>query len=238
MRAVLVLACGALLGAAGCPGPRPVPPPAPPDLACGPMGYHFAFLGTDTRIYRQGSTVRVTPMVDVSPAGTQELPLRCTSGWSVSGPARLSSDRTILTIDEDAPAGATVAVGFHHAGEPVEARFRVVGRDEVVLTGRRSQSGVEGCAGADSVGELEFGAENRFSVTFTPFETYRDYWGSYAFDPATGRLRLTVEGGNFIPPGLDLEGQAELSAGGLVLKDMFLGSRQGYAQPASCTYRF
>ena len=202
------------------------------------MGYHFAFLATDTRIYRQGATIRVTPMVDVSPAGTRELPLRCTSGWSVSGPARLSADRTLLTMDDDAPVGATVAVGFRHAGRPVEARFRVIGRDEVVLTGRWSQRGIEGCGGAETVRELEFGAENRFSVTFTPFETYRDYWGTYAFDPATGALRLTVEGGNFVPPNLDLEGRAELSADGLVLGDMFLGSRQGYSPPGGCTYRF
>ena len=36
----------------------------PPDLACYPMGHHFAFLDTDTRIYRQGSQIahpRVTP---------------------------------------------------------------------------------------------------------------------------------------------------------------------------------
>jgi hypothetical protein len=238
MRAVLVLALGGLLTAAACPGPRPAPPPAAPDPECQPPGYHFAFLATDTRIYRQGSVVRLTPMVDVSPAGTRELPLRCTSGWSVSGPARLGADRNILTIDPEAPVGATVAVGFRHAGGPVEARLRVIGRDEVVLTGRRSQRGVEGCAGADRVGELEFGAENRFSVTFTPFETYRDYWGAYAFDPATGALRLTVEGGNFVPPNLDLEGRAELSADGLVLSGMFLGSRQGYAPPGGCTYRF
>jgi len=237
MRPVLVLALGGLLGAAACPGPRPVPPPSPPDPACAPIG-HFAFLGTDTDIHRQGSSIRVTPMVDVSPAGTQELPLRCTSDWSVSGPARLSADRTMLTIDPDAPVGATVAVGFRHAGERVEARFRVIGRDEVVLTGRRSQRGIEGCAGADRVGELEFQPGNRFSVTFTPFETYRDYWGSYAFDPATGRLRLTVEGGNFIPAGLDVEGQAELSGGRLVLRDMFLGSRQSGPPPGGCTYLF
>jgi hypothetical protein len=236
MRAVFVVALGGLLGA--CPGPRPAPPPAPPDPACQPPGYHFAFLATDTPIHRQGSTVRVTPMVDVSPAGTQELPLRCTGHWSVSGPAELSADRTNLTIDRDAPVGAIVAVSFRHAGKPVEARLRVIHRDEVVLTGRRSQRGIEGCAGADRVGELEFGAGNRFAVTFTPFETYRDYWGTYAFDPATNRLRLDVEGGNFLPPNLDLEGRAELSADGLVLSDMFLGSRQGYAPPGGCTYRF
>jgi hypothetical protein len=88
------------------------------------------------------------------------------------------------------------------------------------------------------VGELEFSGENRFSVTFNPFESYRDYWGTYSFDPATKRLTMTVEGGNFVPPGLDLEGTADLGPDGLVLTDMFLGTRGGFLAPSRCTYRF
>jgi hypothetical protein len=213
-------------------------PPSLPDRECVPDYYHFAFLETDTRIFRQGATVRLTPKVDMSPGGTQEVPVRCTSGWSVTGPATLSADRTALAIAPDAPVGELVTVAFSHAGKPVQAQFRVIGRDEVVLTGRWSQRAVEGCSIAEPVGELEFMPESRFSVTFRPFETYRDYWGTYSFDPATGALRMTVEGGNFVPPSLDLEGRAELVAGRLVLRDMFLGSREGSPPQTSCTYRF
>jgi hypothetical protein len=215
----------------------PVAPPSPPDVSCYPPGYHFAFLATDTTIYRQGASVRVTPSVDMSPAGTAELPLRCTTGWSVSGPASLSADRGSIAIAPDAPAGAIVAVGFRHGDKPVEARFRVVAKDEIVLTGRWSQQRVEGCDVREPVRELEFRPENRFSVTFTPFETYQDYWGSYSFDADTGRIRLTVEGGNFVPPGLDLEGAAELAGGRLRLTGLFLGSRGGPPQ-SGCTYIF
>ena len=212
-------------------------PPALPDRECVPDYYHFAFLETDTRVYRQGATVKLTPKVDMAPAGTQEVPVRCTSGWSVRGPATLSADRTALTIAPDAPVGALVIVAFRHAGKPVEAQFRVISRDEVVLTGRWSQRSVEGCRIAEPVGELEFMPENRFSVTFRPFETYRDYWGTYSFDAATGRIALEVEGGNFVPPGLDLEGEAERGATGVVLKGLFLGSRQSEPQQ-DCIYRF
>jgi hypothetical protein len=218
------------------PGTVP-PPPPPPDPDCFPAGYHFAFVGTDTTVYRQGAAVRVTPMADRSPAGTVELPLKCTSGWSVSGPAALSPDRRSVTIAPDAPAGAVVAVGFRHADKPVEIRFRVVAKNEIVLTGRYSQRSLEGCHAPEPVRELEFQPENRFSVTFMPFETYRDYWGTYSFDPASKRLRLTVEGGNFVPSGLDLEGEAELVEGRLRLKDMFLGSRDAAPQ-SGCTYSF
>lgn len=209
----------------------------PLDTACYPPGAHFALLATDTKVYRQGAVVRVTPMVDKSPFGTAELPLKCTSGWLVSGPAKLSADRKSVVIAPDAPVGATVAIGFRHIGQPAETRFKIVAKDEIVLTGRWSQRSLEGCSAAEPVRELEFRPENGFSVTFLPFETYKDYWGSYAWDPDTGRLRLTVVGGNFVPGNLDLEGAAELAGGRLRLTHLFLGSRDG-APRSGCTYFF
>jgi hypothetical protein len=226
----------ALTGCVPKPESAPAPPPLP-DIACSPPAAHFAFVAADTTVYRQGAVVRVTPTVDVSPAGTAELPLRCTTGWSVSGPATLSADRRSITIAADAPVGSIVTVGFRHDGKPVEARFKVVARDEVVLTGRYAQRSLEGCSAAEPVRELEFRPENRFSVTFLPFETYRDYWGTYAWDADTGRLRLAVEGGNFVPPNLDLEGEAQLVDGRLRIRDIFLGSRDG-APRSGCTYLF
>jgi hypothetical protein len=230
LRAELIAEAGGRNAAA------PSPPP-PPDTSCLQPGYHFAFVGMDTTVYRQGAVVRLTPTVDRSPAGTDEIPLKCTSGWTVTGPATLSPDRKSLTIAPDAPVGTIVLVRFHLEGKPVSTQFRVVGRHAVVLTGRYTQRSLEGCSTPEPVRELEFRPENRFSVTFMPFETYQDYWGSYSFDPATKQLRLTVEGGNFVPPSLDLEGEAELTEGRLRLKDIFLGSRDG-APRSGCTYVF
>jgi hypothetical protein len=218
-------------------GSEPPPPPSPPDMSCLQPGYRFAFVGMDTTVYRQGAVVRLAPMVDRSPAGTDEIPLKCTSGWAVTGPATLGPDRKSLTIAADAPPGAIVLVRFYHEGKPVSTQFRVVAKDAVVLTGRYTQRSLEGCLAHEPVRELEFRAEYRFSVTFMPFETYRDYWGSYSFDPATKRIRLKVEGGNFVPPNLDLEGEAELADGRLRLKDLFLGSRDDAPQ-SGCTYVF
>lgn len=227
-----------LFAAAGCLNERPAPPPPPPDPACFPAGAHSVFLDADTRVYRQGSTIRVTPRVDAAPFGEPELPRQCVSDWSVSGPGTLSADRTTLTIAPDAPVGSIVTVGFRRGDTPVAARFRVIGRDEIVLTGARGIRAVEGCEGADRPGEVEFSGENHFSVTFEPFESYRDYWGTYEFDASTGRLRMTVAGGNFVPPGLDLEGQAAFEEGRLVLREVYLGSRSGREPQGSCTYRF
>ncbi len=218
-------------------GSEPPPVPPPPDTSCLQPGYRFAFVGMDTTVYRQGAVVRLTPMVDRAPAGTDEIPLKCTSGWAVTGPATLSQDRKSLTIAPDAPVGAIVLVRYYHSGKPVSTQFRVVARDAIVLTGRYSQQNLEGCSTPEPVRELEFRPENRFSVTFMPFETYQDYWGSYSFDPATKQIRLKVEGGNFVPPHLDLDGEAELTEGRLTLKGIFLGSRDGPPQ-SGCTYRF
>ncbi|HET9640790.1 MAG TPA: hypothetical protein VFP12_16465 [Allosphingosinicella sp.] len=217
--------------------PETGPGGTPLDTECYPPGAHFAFVGTDTTIYRQGAVVRVTPKVDMSPAGTAELPLKCTYGWSVSGPAKLGADRKSLIIAADAPVGASVAIGFSYLGKPAQAQFKVVAKDEIVLTGRWSQRSLDGCSAPEPVRELEFRPENGFSVTFTPFETYQDYWGRYAWDADTGRLTLTIVGGNFVPGNLDLEGEAELKEGRLRLKDIFLGSRDG-APRSGCTYIF
>jgi hypothetical protein len=130
-----------------------------------------------------------------------------------------------------------VTVNFTHRGRPVKAQFEVIGKDAVVLTGVYSQRSLEGCEVPDPIGELQFSPGNRFSVTFQPFESYRDYWGRYSFDPATRRMVLIGEGGNFVPVGLDLEGEAEFEAGRLVLRGMFLGSRSGGSWQG-CTYRF
>lgn len=234
--AAALLPCLALAACVSRSGAEPALP-SPPDTLCSPPGAHFAFLATDTKVYRQGGVVRLTPAVDISPAGTAELPLRCTSGWTVNGPAALSPDGTLLRISPDAPAGSIVTIGFSYGGKPVEARFKVVAKDEIVLTGRWSQRSLEGCTAEEPVRELEFRPENRFSVTFLPFETYQDYWGTYDYDPDSGRLRLTVEGGNFVPSNLDLEGEAALLEGRLRLRDMFLGNRDGAPQ-SGCTYVF
>lgn len=107
----------------------------------------------------------------------------------------------------------------------------------MVLTGTWSQSAAEGCEGIEPVRELKFSPDH-FSVTFTPFETYQDYWGTYSFDPATGALHLRVEGGNNTPDGLDLDGTAMLADGHLVLDGLFLGNRNGPPRKGGCRYRF
>lgn len=230
------------LAAAACHHAEDVEgPPPPPNAAClgdGTFPDRFHFLAFGSEVFRQGATIAIMPSADRSPAGIREVPMECTSGWTVAGPATLAPDRRAIVIAPDAPPGAEIRIAYMSGSERVGRTFRVVGRDAVVLTGRRRQTSIEGCT-LPPVGELELGPDDRFSVTFQPFETYKDYWGSYTFDPASGRLVMTVDGGNFTPPSLDLDGAARIADGRLVLENVHLGSRDGIPVPAAgCRYTF
>jgi len=87
--------------------------------------------------------------------------------------------------------------------------------------------------------ELLFKADHTFSVTWTPFERYKDYWGEYSYDPAQGRLDLTVTGGNNVPSDLDGSGAFSFDAQGrLILTGIWLGSPSDGVTPAKCGHRF
>lgn len=197
------------------------------------------YLDADTQISRQGSIIKVIPRRDMRPAGVEDIAIDCLRGWSVQGPARFDRRSGTLTIAPDAPIGAEVKVSAGLGSERLTRTFRVISRDAIVLTGRRSQRSVTGCESADPVRELEFNAEGGFSVTFNPFESYRDYWGSYTYDEATRVLTMRVKGGNFVPPKLDLEGRAYLDPEGrLVVEDVHFGGRGFTPAGQACRYVF
>src|SRR5262249_47999177 len=68
------------------------------------------------------------------------------------------------------------------------------------------------CPGAAPVRELIFKADGHYSVTWTPFETYQDYWGDWRYDVRTHVLTLTVAYGNYVPPDLVLSGVVSADA--------------------------
>lgn len=91
------------------------------------------------------------------------------------------------------------------------------------------------CAGAEPVRELIFTADGHYSVTWLPFETYKDYWGGWRYDARTRVLTLTVDGGNRNPTDAVLSGEVSADAHQLTLGAISLGSpREG----ARCTAVF
>lgn len=210
-------------------------------LPCATMAPHY--LDFSPILARQGTTIQLLPHRGM-PYEMQLEPAKCMRRWKLSNPklARLGPKQTLVIAADATPdAMLTVSYQVRDGGKwhPVKADLRIVARDAKVLTGIRSQKAIEGCTGMDKVGEIEFRADGSFAVTYQPFESYRDYWGSFTYDPATGALAMTVTGGNFTPGNLDLTGTATLDGNALTLSGFALGSHAGQPAPAGgCTYRF
>lgn len=90
------------------------------------------------------------------------------------------------------------------------------------------------CPGAEPVRELIFQGNGHFSVTWTPFETYQDYWGTWRYDANTHVLTLSVDHGNYVPSDLVLSGEVHADTQNLDLGAISLGSKRG----ARCTVPF
>ena len=154
-------------------------------------------------------------------------------------PKALAALAVTLTGCAGAPSPAVVPA----SGSAPEALGAPVDESGAgILVGLWRQVEIE-CSGAqpsELVRELEFKAPGAFSVTFLPFETYRDYWGQVDFDPAAGRLTLTVEGGNQEPENAILSGSAHLEGDGrrLVLEGFNLGNAHHYNSGWPCRYVF
>ncbi len=103
------------------------------------------------------------------------------------------------------------------------------------LVGQWRQAEID-CGIALDVRELEFGANGRFSVTWRPFETYRDYWGRWSFNERTRELELVIDGGNNRPADFVGQGRITLSEGTLHLGEISLGSAYGRG-PCTAPFR-
>ena len=216
------------------------PPPSDPEDPCGRGEWIHHYLEITPTLARQGTTIALWPKQARGPAMPAE-PLDCTSDWQVSDPTlgRIADDLRTLAIAADARPGAELVISYVAGGRPVRRSVRIVGKDEKVLTGIRGQRSIEACQIHAKIGEIEFTENGYFSVTYSPFETYRDYWGTYSFDPATGALAMKVDGGNYRPDGLDLEGTARFEPDGrLVLDGVYLGQPGGIPGAGPCRYTF
>jgi hypothetical protein len=57
--------------------------------------------------------------------------------------------------------------------------------------------------------ELHF-HDRGFSVTYQPFEAYKDYWGTYEWNASDGTITLSIGEGNTKPAAFDGVGKARL----------------------------
>lgn len=190
-----------------------------------------------------GATVSLEAYWTDRPHSFERAPRHCVTGIAFSPEGILQFDAEDLTVRvaDDAPASALVTITGRLGDQPLEAQIRVVTPEQAPLRGTWRQTGATCPDGVmpPPIQELVFDATGRFSVTWTPFEVYKDYWGTYRFDAADKAFSAEVEGDNQRPANLDLSGTASVSGNELTLEDLWLGDPSQMAAAASrCTYRF
>lgn len=198
------------------------------------------FLGPP--IARRGAEMVVEVREPVGAYAPRPIPPELLTGWKASpaGQVTVARDGKSMTVLPSSTPGTQVTISASFCGKrDITRTIRIVGKDEPVLTGLwREQS--KQCTGEtpkDPVNELEIKDIGEFSITYFPFESYRDYWGTAAFDAKAGTLTMATTGGNRVPQGATLSGKATLTPEGqLVLDGFFLSQPQ--TTGGQCRYVF
>lgn len=167
--------------------------------------------------------------------------------WSLDPEDGVTLDADgLLTVDAAVPPGRIILVSANvEAGRRIlTADFEVYVPLESEILGYWSEVQQLPCDGGDpftpepTIPELVFRDTGEFNVTWTPFEVYVDYWGTFTYDEGTGALSMNVTGGNYVPPDVDGEGTATVAGGQLTLEDMWLGVPQEPVTPPACGHVF
>jgi hypothetical protein len=180
-----------------------------------------------------------------APYDMEPIPDACPVRWSLSPSSQAATVDVrsgVLRVARGAADGTVLTATAMLPGDTLHARIRVVVPGANPLIGMWRQESEAACADgsahppAEPIQELEFRADGTFSVTWTPFESYRDYWGTYAFDASSGRLTLKIDAGNDVPGNVDPEGTASIAGTRLTLRQMYLGSRQSGTAACGATF--
>lgn len=213
-------------------------------IADHPMCERSVRLIVNPLVARPGATLKIFSDHPLGYAPPLDVPDELLTRWRASpaGAATFSPDGATVTVaDSVAPGSALTLTALFCGQEEVTKTVPVVGRDEPVIVGFWRQESAECAAGMprhDPVKELAFEANGDFSVTYFPFESYRDYWGTHVFDHRTGAIDMTVTGGNKTPVNPGLSGRARLESDKrLVLENVYLGPAR-FLGDGSCNYVF
>jgi len=200
--------------------------------------------------------------IEMRPGGTRDFslgvvecctyfePVEACSTWSVDPAEGASIDRRsgLLTVDAGTPSGSvfTVSADVEKGRRVVSIEVHVFTPEDSPLIGSWKKEAQFVCGSQEEVtpeeriGELRFRADGTFSVTWMPFEVYKDYtWGTYDYDLGQGALEIDITGGNYIPDDLDGSGSFwSDEEGRLMLRDVWLGRPRDGTGSARCGHRF
>jgi hypothetical protein len=89
----------------------------------------------------------------------------------------------------------------------------------------------------ETIGEFRLTPDGRYSVTWTPFETFVDYAGQYQVSEEDGTIELTV--GDRAPAGVKGQGRFSITEQrDLLLEGIWLGARHQGSEMEACGHRF
>ena len=149
-----------------------------------------------------------------------------------------------VSVPATARPGAELTVVARVGARTVRQALHVVEPGPHPLAGYWSQQDSAECTGGaggpkpEPIRELILRTDSLFSLTAVPFETRRDYWGRYSFQPATNTLRFIVDTGNDAPQDADLDGRATVQGDTLRLEGFWLGDAGHDRAGRTCTYVF
>lgn len=238
--------------------PRPMPAKTADECLAQPDARLVVGNG-DTISLRPGGNVKLS--VTCRYCCWIDEPLSSPVTWSLQPPATAAAldGRTgALAIGAAAPVGAklTVVAEVSAKGkkERVEGRVLVIDPRPQPWAGSWTETSRLACAAPGKAGrpdatpadkaplirEFVLDEDGTFTVTWFPFERYKDYWGTYTVDRKSGAVTFTITGGNHDPgKEADLSGTLRVEPnGGLVLTDLYLGAPSGSTPPRACGHRF
>ena len=89
----------------------------------------------------------------------------------------------------------------------------------------------------EPIGEFRLTPNGRYSVTWTPFETFVDYAGQYKVSEEDGTIKLNLE--DRAPAGAKGQGTFSITdQGDLLLEGIWLGDRHQGRETEACGHRF
>ena len=168
-------------------------------------------------------------------APAQEVPACVTWKVEPEGKGATISSTGLLSIDAKTPPRSRFVVAADIEQGRAQRQIGVIvytAEDQPLVGFWREKSRTDcdpqmGTVIAQGIQELVFTAKGSFSVTWVPFEVYKDYWGNYTADRSTQKLSLQIENGNYVPKTFRGSGKFKLTdRNTLELSGIYFGARR------------
>lgn len=185
-------------------------------------GAHLFWLERPAR--EAGGAVQLHPYFSTHPGHFDPLPPGCIGDMSATPEEAVEFSRgelgdVIVRLTDKAKPGTSVIISTNYGGhDEITGIVDVYDADARPLVGRWTQTADPSCSTESIIRELKFNGDGTFSVTWMPFEAYKDYWGDFDYETQTGLLSLKPDGGNYVPDDVS-SGMVRLAGDTLTLMD-------------------